>query len=732
MDCNAGRLIRRVISLVAFLFPLSLLALSACGGGGGGGAFTPSPFPTPIGGGVSAVSTFSGTANPGADGTGAAARFQLPYNAVSDGIFLYVTDSGNHTVRRILLSNGAVSTLAGQVGVSGVADGLGTQATFNFPTGIAIDSTNTNLYVADTGNNMIRQVVIATGAVSAVAGSSVAGAADGTGQAAFFNSPHGIAGGTGSLYVADTGNNKIRRVDIGTGTVTSVTGQPRLIGSAGATDGNFFVATLNRPLGVTIIGTSLYVADTNNNKIRRVDLIGGTVSSITGVANTPGPVGALDAPAASAAFAAPAGIGTDGANTLYIADTNNNKIRQIDLAALGVSSLTGASSVSGTAGFADGAASSVMLFAPAGVTTAANAVIFVDTGNNTLRSFSLVTGQGTTLAGSALLNSGANGVGAAARYKFPRGIASDGANLYVADSGNHTIRKIVIATGLATTLAGQSGVAGAADGTGAAATFNSPAGIAADGGNLYVADTGNNKIRRVVIATGAVSSLTGMANTAVMAGAADGAATTAAFNGPSGIATDGGNLYVADTGNNKIRQVVIATGAVSSLTGAANTPVTPGATDGDSAATAFSGPFGIVIDSGKANLYVTDAGNNKIRQVVIATGAASSVTGAAGIAVTAGAADGAPLSASFNQPRGIGTDGTNLYVADAGNNKIRQVAIAAGAVSSFTGITSTQGAAGHADGARAEATFSGPYGIVAVGGVLYVADTGNSVIRRIQ
>ena len=729
-----SKLIRRAVSLVFYLLPLTLLIFAACGGGGGSGgnSFTPATHFNYSGGAT--VSTFSGTANPGADGTGASARFQAPTNAVSDGINLYVADSANHTIRKMLISTGAVSTFAGRVGVSGAADGTASLATFNNPTGITIDSTNTNLFVTDTGNNKVRQIVISTGVVSSltgVAGSAVtAGALDGVGTTASFSSPRGITIIGATLYVADTGNNKIRSVDSGSGTVGSVTGTANTSSGAGTQDGLNLLASFNAPAGIAAIGTSLYVADTSNNKIRVIG-VGGSTASLTGVTNVASLSGALDGAAASAAFAAPEGIGTDG-TSLYVADTGNNKIRQINIGSLTVGSLTGASGVASTAGYADGAASSVTFAAPAGIAVSGNALLVADTGNNTIRSFGLLTLQTSTLAGSPLLNTGANGTGALARYKLPAGVVSDGTYLYVADTGNHTIRRIVISTGAVSTFAGQPGVAGAADGTGASATFNNPVGLATDGTNLYVADSGNNKIRQVTLSGGAVTSLTGVANSAAASGVQDGSGINATFTNPTGLATDGVSLYVVDSGNNKIRKVTISGGAVTSLTGASSLATAPGAADGTASAVSFSAPFGIAIDGAKTSLYVADAGNNKIRQVDIATGAASSVTGAAGLTVSPGAADGAGASASMNNPRGIAIDSVNLYVADTGNNKIRQVTISGGAVTSLTGAPNTPGSAGHADGALSAATFLGPDGITIVGASLYVADTGNSVIRRIQ
>jgi hypothetical protein len=158
----------------------------------------------------------------------------------------------------------------------------------------------------------------------------------------------------------------------------------------------------------------------------------------------------------------------------------------------------------------------------------------------------------TTLAGTAEISGSTDGTGSAARFLNPWGITTDGTNLYVADTGNSTIRQIVIATGAVTTLAGTAGSYGSTDGTGTAASFNNPMGITTDGTNLYVADNLNDTIRQIVIATGAVTTVAGTAGTH---GSTDGTGSAARFNYPQGITTDGTNLYVVDISNNTVRRI---------------------------------------------------------------------------------------------------------------------------------------------------------------------------------
>src|SRR4030042_660571 len=259
----------------------------------------------------------------------------------------------------------------------------------------------------------------------------------------------------------------------------------------------------------------------------------------------------------------------------------------------------------------------------------------------------------THFAGSDGGGSYKDGTGAAARFNHPGGITRDGTNLYVADTYNSTIRKIVISTAVVTTLAGSAGSSGSTDGTGTAARFDYPYGITGAGSDLYVTDSENHTIRKIVISSGTVTTLAG---SAASSGSTDGTGTAARFFHPDGITNDGANLYVADTYNSTIRKIVISSGTVTTLAGSA---ASSGSTDGTGTAARFNWPNGITFDG--TNLYVADTYNHTIRKIIILSAVVTTLTGCA---ASSGSTDGTGTAARFYKPRGITSDGSNLYVAD--------------------------------------------------------------------
>jgi DNA-binding beta-propeller fold protein YncE len=320
------------------------------------------------------------------------------------------------------------------------------------------------------------------------------------------------------------------------------------------------------------------------------------------IAGHAGEIGSADGIGTAATFYSPSGITTDGTD-LYVADYGNHTIRKIVISTGAVTTIAGRA---GTDGSADGVGTAATFRYPFGIITDGTDLYVTDNGNSTIRKIVISTGAVTTIAGIAGTNGSADGIGTGATFYSPTGITMDGTDLYLTDTGNHTIRKIVISTGAVTTIAGSAGAKGSADGAGAAATFYSPTGITADGTNLYVADYGNYTIRRIVISTGSVTTIAGSAG---VNGQADGTGTAANFYEPTGITTDGTNLYVADSGNNTIRRIVISTLVVQTVAGS----LANGSADGTGAAAGFYYPTGITTDG--TNLYVADYANDTIRKI---------------------------------------------------------------------------------------------------------------------
>ncbi|HSY18273.1 MAG TPA: chitobiase/beta-hexosaminidase C-terminal domain-containing protein [Candidatus Acidoferrales bacterium] len=306
----------------------------------------------------------------------------------------------------------------------------------------------------------------------------------------------------------------------------------------------------------------------------------------------------------AAQFPSPSCITVDAAGNLYVGDSSNNTIQLITPAGL-VSLIAGST---GSAGSKDGTGTDALFRQPGGIIVNSFGTLFVaDTGNSTIRQI-LPGGVVTTLAGSPGNQAFQDGSGAGAFFNMPVGIALDTTgNLFVTDKNNDVIRKI--SGGTVTTLAGTAGSAGSNDGIGAAAQFHFPTGIAIDGSNkTYVADTFNDTIRKVTLSSGNVVTLAGLASTS---GSSDGSGNAALFNLPGGAATDSaGNVYIADTANDTIRMMTSG-GTVTTLAGLAGIA---GLADGTGSNALFNQPEDVTVDSA-GNVYVADTGNAAIRKI---------------------------------------------------------------------------------------------------------------------
>lgn len=509
------------------------------------------------------ITTVAGNGTQGFSGDGGpaiSAQLNLPHSVAVDGAGnLYISDHGNDRIRMID-RDGNITTVAGtgSAGFSGEGE-LATDVQINHPADIILDGSG-NLYIADFGNHRVRKVD-SDNKITTVAGSDYVGYAgdEGAATSAQLNYPQGVAlDGAGNLYIADYSNKRLRKVDSG-GTITTVAGN----GSKGYSDdgGAAMAAQLYYPAGVAVdrLG-NLYIASLDNQRIHKVDSSG----IITTVAGN-GSIGYSDdgGLATAARLNYPLYLGLDGTGNLYFADSDNNRIRKVDSNGV-ITTVAG----TGSRGFSGdgGAATSAQLDIPAGVALDGSGNLYIaDHDNHRIRKVA-PNGIITTVAGTGSGGySGDGGMATVAELFYPKGLAADKAgNLYIADSYNNRVRK-VDTNGIITTVAGNGGVgagSGGFSGDGGIATnaqLDYPNDVTVDvWGNLYIVDYVNHRIRKVD-ANGIITTVAGYGAVGYGSGgyAGDGgAATSAHLNYPRGVAVDrAGNLYIADSGNHRIRKV---------------------------------------------------------------------------------------------------------------------------------------------------------------------------------
>jgi sugar lactone lactonase YvrE len=651
-----------------------------------------------------------------ADGGPTVARFQDPEEvAVGPDGSIYVADVLNHSIRRIQ-PDGTTTTVAG-TGLPGYKDGPAKQAQFNSPYGIAVDKSGV-IYVADSLNRRIRKIT-PDGMVSTLAGAPeqrdgnfLPDVLDGPPTKARFAFPAGIdVDADGNVYVADFDANRIRKV-APDGTVTTLAGS----GIAGFADGSAREARFNGPSGVAVDKNgTVYVADFYNHLIRAISPKGDvfTLSGNPEVDEEGNPLGGYeDGPADTARFDGPASISIGANGVLYVADYYNNRIRRVEKDG-SVTTVAG----TGNVGSADGPGAEASFYTPNGIEFANGVIYVADSGNDTIRR---ITSDGTvsTLAGVPSQGD-VDGPAHQARLRAPEAIAfdSDG-NLYIADAGNNKIRKLST-DGIVSTVAG-TGAIGYKDGLARTAQFDLPTGLAVDdAGNIIVADRLNQRIR-LITPDGTVSTLAGSESSGYKDGIGEGAMF---FNPRNVTIAPNGSIVVIDTYNHRIRSVDY-NGKVTTLAGS-----DPGYQNGPALSARFSFPQAAAFDP-EGNLLITDGDNHLIRKLS-KDGTVSLFAGAP--AVTSGSPepgfrDGQALEARFALPSGIVVDKNgNVYVADRYNHRIRKID-KDGNVTTIAGT----GDVGFTDGPGKSARFRYPIGL-AIGpdGALYVSDAGNSRIRKI-
>lgn len=604
------------------------------------------------------------------DGLGTEARFTTVWYMVEDAAGnRFMTDSGNHTIRKITPS-GQVSTFAGTAGVAGHADGMGTAASFYYPYGLAIDAAG-NLYVGDYLNHLIRKITPA-GLVTTLAGQQgIAGHLDGTGAGAQFGGTQGMAvDGSGNIYVADerstTPGSAIRKITPA-GVVTTLAGSATTTGHA---DGTGAAATFGGSLrGLVLDGAgNLYLADVANYTLRKIVLASGAVTTVAGTA---GVEGSTDGVGPAAKLNWPCGLALGPGGKIYIADYNAQTIRTFDPGSAVVTSIAGTMDVEG---WVDGPAATAQFEGPCAMLVEPNGNLLTSDWDGGAIRLITSAGQVSTLAGLPIAYGATDGLGAAVRFNGLNGIGiAPNGTVYLNDTTNFTIR--MMSPGAAVTTFAGSGSRGHADGAPATAKFDyaySPT-IGIDGsGNFFMGDTYNQTIRKITSA-GAVSTLAGSPGAS---GTLDGTGAAANFNNPHGTAVDSlGNIFVADTGNHAIRKVTPA-GVVTTFAGQKGVH---GTTDGTGLGAQFNGPTGLAFHG--TDLYVADFYNHSIRKIT----SAGVVTTLAGLSGTSGFADGPGGAARFNNPNGLAVDPAgNVFVADNGNNAIRKIT-PSGTVTTITG-----------------------------------------------
>lgn len=598
---------------------------------------------------------------------------------------IYIADADNHRVRKVSLS-GVIQTVAGtgSPGFSGDG-GPAAEAKLNAPYGVAVDSTG-NLYIADLGNARVRRVA-PDGAIATVAGNGQRGSLGDGGRAinAQLISPRNVAvDNQDALYISDFDGHRVRKV-AGAGwnpdaVIQTIAGT----GVAGAQGegGSALSADLAYPAGIAVdFAGALYIADSGNRRIRRV---------LNGVMTT--------VPLPDVLLGLPTGLAVDGGGALYIADSGGRRVFK----------RTYAGAVLLLAGRGENTLLAT-LDSARDIAVDGQGNLFIADGRRVRKLTSF--GFATTIAGDGSFGyRGDGGIATSAQLNGPSGVAVDfDGNVYVGDQKNHRVRKIS-SIGLISTIAGNGTPGSGVEGLSAVNTpLSAPGGVWMDSGSvLWITEYFGNRVRRL-LPGGALASVAGT-GTAGFNG--DGYAVLSQLKTPSQAALDGaGNLYVADSGNHRIRKVT-PSGLMTTVAGTGS----PGFSGDGGPATAaqISFPECVAFDHA-GNLYIADTDNHRIRKVD-RDGNISTIAGQT-----------APF---LSFPGGIAVDrDQNIYIADSGNHQILKLS-PAGDLTKVAG-TGGYGFSGD-DGPALAAEFNNPASIAVDGaGNIYVADLNNNRIRKL-
>ncbi len=703
------------------------------------------------------VACSSSTAACGDGSAATSAQLNAPQAVVVDSSGnLYIADVNDNRVRKVTAGTGIISTIIGTGSsctstTGGCGDGAAaTQASITAPRWLAFDGAS-NLYVAERSGQRVRELSATTGYISTVAGtgatcsSTTAPCGDGgAATSAILNEPSGIAfDNAGNLYISDQGDNRIRKVAVGTGVITTVVGTGNQ--GTGGNGGDATLATLNGPSGIVVSRSGdLYIGTGFSFQVRRVSF--GTFGTM--------PVQA-----------------TSAVQNVLVKTTAVETITSISVpVSLGnkqeytVGTMTGCTLNSSTS---SGTTCTIpVTFTPAypglrplplQIVTSAGSISFSLRGIGTGPQTSLSPGTMTTIAGTGTACStptgacGDGGSAVSATVNQPRGSFVDSSgNIWVADSADNRVRKISPG-GIITTMAGTGTACSPSTGTcgdGGAATaaqLNVPRSVLVDpAGNVYIGDFMDNRVRMIAAGTQIISTVagTGAACSPTTAACGDGGLATAAqLTGPSGLAMDGqGNLYIADSNDNRIR--MLGGGYISTIagTGAVCASGTTCGDGGPATLATFSSPIGIFMGTGQT-LWIADTTDNRIRQITWPSaarpgqGVITTVVGTGAQCSGNACGDGgSATSATLYGPRGIVADaGGNLYIAETEGSRIRTVSAATQVISTLAG-NGTNGSTGD-NGPATAATVNAPRGLsMDATGNLIISDTdvsGNRV-RKIN
>ena len=593
------------------------------------------------------ITTIAGTGTAGFSGDGGLATLAQIKDtrglAVDSSGNVYIADTNNHRIRKID-TNGIIITIVGTgTRTFSGEGGLATQASLATPSGIALEGSG-NLFIADSLNSRIRKIDKATGIITTIAGTATAGFSGDGGLATSsqLTAPSGIVfDSLGSMYIADTGNSRIRKIDKN-GIITTVAGN----GNSGFSGdwGSATQASLATPYGIAVDkDNNLFIAYSGNNRIRKVDATG----KITTVAGTSDGLSGDNGPATSAQLSLPSTIAIDQTGNLFIADTGNSRIRKIDTSGI-ITTVAGG----GTSFGESGSPINAQLNRPHGVAIDKDGNIYIsDTSNQRIRKISPVVPSPTpTIIATPTLTPSPTAT------PTPTEIPSTSPTPTATPIPSPSPTAEIDGTELIHTLAAPEDV-------------NSPFKIVEDAiGNVYIADTVNNRIRKVDTA-GKITTIAGT-GTAGFSGD-DGLAINAQLNKPYGISVkpDGTAIYIADTLNNRIR-VIDAFGKITTIAGIGTAGLS--GDNGLAPEAQLNRPYGISRDP-DGNLYIADTYNHNIRKI----DTTGRITTFAGTGVEGFSGDtGKATRATLSFPMGVSIDPSDkniIYIADTGNNKIRKV-----------------------------------------------------------